>query len=100
MAEKKTIDEKAVRHVARLARLSLSDKELKVYQKQLSGILDYISKLNELDTSKAPPTSHPLGNLKNVFRKDVVRKSLSRDEALQNAPRRKDDFFSVPKIME
>jgi len=100
MRNKKSIDKGVVEHIARLSRISLSSKEIAMYEKQLSSILNYIAKLNEVNTQNAPPTTHPLENLKNVFRKDVVKKSLSKDEALQNTPDRKDDFFSVPKIIE
>ena len=100
MPKKKSIDEKTVKYVARLSRLDLSEKEVNLYRKQLENILDYINKLREVDTTKTPPTSHPLENLKNVFRKDAMRKSLPVEEALGNAPKRKDDFFSVPKIIE
>ena len=100
MPDKKAIDEKTVEHVARLSRINLSKKELNLYQKQLGDILGYINKLNELDTKDTLPTSHPLGNLKNVFRRDVVKKSLSAEDVLKNAPARKDDFFKVPKIIE
>lgn len=99
MLAKKTIDEKTVKHVARLSRIGLSEKELGLYQKQLADILGYIHKLNEVDTKDTLPTSHPLANLKNVFRKDRVRKSLPVEDVLQNAPNRKDNFFSVPKII-
>lgn len=97
---KRMIDEKTVRHVARLSRLELAEKELKLYSGQLAGILEYINKLAEADSSDVPPTSHPLEGLRNVFRKDATRKSLTQEEALQNAPNKKDDFFSVPKIIE
>lgn len=100
MSNKKTIDETTVKHVARLSRIDLSEEEINLYQRQLADILDYINKLNELDTSNIPPTSHPLENLKNVFRKDVVRKSLPLEAIFKNAPNRKDNFFSVPKIIE
>ena len=100
MKDKKTIDEKAVERVAKLSRLRLSGRELALYQKQLTDILEYIDKLREVDTSNTPPTSHPLESLKNVFRKDAVRESLTQDAALSNAPNRKDNFFSVPKIIE
>jgi aspartyl-tRNA(Asn)/glutamyl-tRNA(Gln) amidotransferase subunit C len=100
MVKGKTIDEKAVRHIAKLSRISLADAEVKGYREKLAAILGYIDKLNEVDSSGTPPTSHPLESLKNVFRKDTLRKSLEKDEALQNAPRRNNDFFSVPKIIE
>ena len=100
MSDEKAIDDKIVRHVASLSRISLTGEELGLYSRQIADILDYISKLNELDTAKTPPTSHPIDNLRNVFRKDAVKKSLTADAALQNAPKRKDNFFSVPKIIE
>lgn len=96
----KTIDGKIVKHVAHLARLELDDNELKEYSGQLTSILSYISKLNEIDTTNVVPTSHALTTLKNVFRKDVLRKSLTPDEALANAPSRESDFFKVPQIIE
>ena len=98
--EMKTIDAKTVKHVAHLARLELDDKELELYSGQLASILSYISKLNEIDTKDVSPTSHPLTTLKNVFRKDLLKKSLKSDEALENAPSRKGDFFKVPQIIE
>jgi len=99
MADKRAIDDKTVKHVAKLSRISLTERELELYSRQIADILDYISKLNELDTAKTPPTSHPLDTLKNVFRKDAVKKSLDAEDALGNAPERKADFFSVPKII-
>ena len=96
----KTIDENTVKHVAHLARLELDEKELAQHSRQLASILSYISKLNEIDTTNVIPTSHALTTLKNVFRKDVLRKSLTPDEALANAPSRDGDFFKVPQIIE
>jgi len=98
-AKKKVIDEKTVKRVARLSRIELKEREVKQYSVQLTGILAYISKLNEVDSSNVSPTSHPIEGLRNVFRKDAARKSLTQEEALQNAPVRKDNFFSVPKII-
>lgn len=99
MKKKKVIDEKTVERVAELARIRLSGKEKRLYRDQLAAVLSYIEKLDKVDSSNIPPTSHPLGNLRNVFRKDEVRKSLTSKEALQNAPRKDRDFFSVPKII-
>ena len=100
MNKKKTIDEKTVERVARLSRISLSGKEAKLYRRQLADILRYIHKLDEVDTSRTLPTSHPLESLKNVFRKDIMKKSLPAEDALGNAPERKGDFFRVPKIID
>ena len=96
----KIIDEKTVKHVALLSRLSLNEKELETYSKQLASILSYISKLNEIDTKDVHPTSHALATLKNVFRKDTLKPSLDVDDALKNAPSRDGDFFKVPQIIE
>ncbi len=100
MAKKSIIDERTVRYVANLSRIELDEAETKLYSSQLGDILGYIDKLNEINTEKITPTSHPLTGLKNVFRKDEVRRSLSQEEALGNAPEKKDSFFSVPKIIE
>ena len=96
----KTIDSKIVKHVAHLSRLELSEKELAQYSGQLASILSYISKLNEIDTTNVVPTSHALSTLKNVFRKDVPKKSLGAEEALKNAPSKDGDFFKVPQVIE
>lgn len=93
------ITREEVEHVARLARLALSEEEREKMRAQLDAILTYIDKLNELDTSQAEPTSHVIP-MNNVFRDDVVRPSLSQEEALVNAPDRHDAFFRVPRILE
>jgi len=93
------IDEKEVQHVAQLARLKLSAEELKRFSTQLNKILDYINQLNELDTTSVEPMSHPL-DVHNVLREDGVTPSLSRDDALANAPAKRAGFFVVPPILE
>ena len=94
------IDKKEVKHVALLSRLELNDKELELYSKQLASILSYISKLNEVNVKDVQPTSHPLATLKNVFRKDVLKRSLETGEVLKNAPAKEGDFFKVPQVIE
>ncbi|MFA5142852.1 MAG: Asp-tRNA(Asn)/Glu-tRNA(Gln) amidotransferase subunit GatC [Candidatus Omnitrophota bacterium] len=96
----KTIDKKTVEKVAHLARIELDHKELELYSGQLGAIISYICKLNELDTADVVPTTHVLATLKNVFRKDVLKSSITPDEALGNAPAREGDFFKVPQIIE
>jgi aspartyl-tRNA(Asn)/glutamyl-tRNA(Gln) amidotransferase subunit C len=88
-----------VAHVAKLARLTLTSGEIERFTEQLSNILSYMEKLNQLDTSRVEPTSHVLP-LSNVFREDRVRASLDPDRALENAPDREGPFFRVPKIIE
>ena len=86
-----------VLHVARLARLELSDDEVERFGGQLSAILDAVGKVSELDLEDVPPTSHPL-DLVNVYGEDVPRPCLSREEALANAPDPEDGFFGVPAV--
>ncbi len=88
-----------VEHIARLARLRLTEGEKETYGLQLSDILEYVEKLKELDTSEVDPTSHVIP-LSNVFREDLLQGSLSREEALRNAPQAADAFYRVPKIIE
>ena len=93
------IQRKDVEHVARLARLALTDAEIERTREQLNGILAYIEKLNELDTSDVEPTSHAVP-LVNVMRDDEAGPCLPREEALANAPDRAGEFFRVPRIIE
>lgn len=94
-----SLDQAAVRHVAKLARLEISDEEVKRYAEQLSAVLGYVEQLNELDTADVPPTAHASG-VSSVFREDVVRCSLSADLALSNAPQHQKDCFQVPKVLD
>lgn len=94
-----TISRKEVEHVANLARLQLTEEEAERYTKDLNAILEFAAKLNELDTSNVTPTSHAT-DVKNVMREDRNRPSLSRDEALRNAPDQEDGQFKVPAVFE
>ena len=82
-------------HVARLARLELSEDEVARFQEQLSAILDAVSKVSELDLTGVPPTAHPL-EIANAWAEDVPRPCLTLDEAFANAPDREDDLFRSP----
>src|SRR5947209_1320950 len=86
-----------VLHVAKLARLELSDEELERMREQLSAILEAVGKVAELDLEGVEPTAHPL-DLVNVFADDEPRPSLPREEALANAPDPEDGFFGVPAV--
>ncbi len=88
-----------IEHIVMLARLELTEEEKKLFSKQIGSIIEYIEKLNELDTTNVDPTSHILP-MKNVFRDDKLKPSLLKDNALQNAPDRTNDFYRVPKIIE
>jgi aspartyl-tRNA(Asn)/glutamyl-tRNA(Gln) amidotransferase subunit C len=89
------ISKDEVAHVARLARLKLTDDELERFGEQLSAILEAVGKVSELDLADVPPTAHPL-DLVNVWDDDEPRPSLSVEEALANAPDRDGSFFRVP----
>ncbi|HMA60065.1 MAG TPA: Asp-tRNA(Asn)/Glu-tRNA(Gln) amidotransferase subunit GatC [Halanaerobiales bacterium] len=93
------IDKDEVRYIADLASLKLSEEEVEKFSKQLSDILDYVEKLDELDTEDIVPTAYTIP-VKNVMREDKVEESLELDKVLQNAPEQKDNQFRVPKIMD
>jgi aspartyl-tRNA(Asn)/glutamyl-tRNA(Gln) amidotransferase subunit C len=82
-------------HVARLARLELTDDEVGRLQDELSDILEAVSKVSELDLSDVPPTSHPLA-IANAWAEDEPVPSLTLDDVFANAPEREDDHFKVP----
>ena len=89
------IDRAEVLHVARLARLALSDEEVDVMARELSAVLDHIERIGELDLEGVPPTSHVV-EVEDALRKDEVRPSLSREVALSSAPAVVDGGFGVP----
>ncbi len=93
------ISKEQVEHVARLARLEVSEDEKATFARQLSGILTHIDQLKELDTAGVEPTATVLPT-DSVFRGDEVRPSLTQERALANAPDQADGFFRVPKILE
>ena len=86
-------------HFARLARLSLTEEELALFNEQIDKILDYINKLNELDTVDVEPTSHVI-SLNNVIREDIPVPCLERKAVLSNAPDHTESFYRVPRIIE
>jgi aspartyl-tRNA(Asn)/glutamyl-tRNA(Gln) amidotransferase subunit C len=93
------IGRQEVEHVARLARLALSEAELARMQEQLSAILGYIDTLRALDVEGVEPTSHAVPVV-NVMRDDDTRPCLSREDAMANAPDPAGEFFRVPRIIE
>lgn len=88
---------KEVEHVAKLARLELSEDEKTRYSEQLGAIIDYVQQMNEVDTSNVEPMSHAIP-LTNVMREDEVVYEQTREELMQNAPAKEYGFFKVPKI--
>ncbi|OAG27610.1 Asp-tRNA(Asn)/Glu-tRNA(Gln) amidotransferase subunit GatC [Thermodesulfatator autotrophicus] len=93
------ITKEEVKHVAHLARLEFSEEELETFSEQLADILNYVAKLNELDTTDIEPTYHAL-KITNVYREDEVKESFPTDEILGNAPERENGFFVVPKVIK
>ena len=90
------IDDETIEYVGILAKLELSDEEREAAKKDMGRMLDYIDKLNELDTSAVEPMSHVFP-VQNVFREDVVTNGDESDKTLQNAPEEKDNMFVVPR---
>lgn len=87
-----------VRQVAQLARLSPASGDLEKLAGQLASILDYMEKLNQVDTTGVQATSHAVG-LANAFREDRVHEHLPREQALANAPQQDDGSFIVPRVI-
>jgi len=88
-----------VEHVARLARLALTDDEIEQLTVELGAVLEHAADVAALDLTDVPPTAHPLP-LRNVLRDDEVRPSLDRDEVLASAPSTEDGRFRVPRILD
>ena len=93
-----SITREAVLHVANLSRIGLTEEEIEDTRKELGDVLDFMAKLNELDTEGVPPTTHVL-DISNVFRKDVAGEGMDLEELLAEAPDREDNCFRVPSIL-
>lgn len=93
------ITKEVVEYVAHLGRLDLESYEVDLYTEQLDRILQYMDKLNTLDTEGIDPTSHAIP-VECFLREDFVKDSLDIESSLQNAPERKGNFFKVPPIIE
>jgi aspartyl-tRNA(Asn)/glutamyl-tRNA(Gln) amidotransferase subunit C len=92
------ISREEVQHLAHLARLELTDEETAHYAEQLSAIVDAVARVSDVAAQDIPPTSHPIP-VTNVFREDVARPGLQRDEVAAAAPSWEDDRFKVPRIL-
>ena len=94
-----SIDKDTVKHISKLARISLDDEKIDSLSKDLSSIIKFIEKLNELKTDKIKPlTSIINSSLK--LRKDEIKDGKIRDQILKNSPEKNDEFFVVPKVIE
>ncbi len=94
-----SVSKEDIIHIAKLARLEISDSELEKYTTDLDNIVDYANTLSSIDVSNVKPTNHIL-DIKNVFRKDEVKPSYDREEILKNAPTKAGGCVSVPKVIE
>ncbi|MAL16966.1 MAG: Asp-tRNA(Asn)/Glu-tRNA(Gln) amidotransferase GatCAB subunit C [Balneola sp.] len=94
-----SVNENDVRYMADLARLQLSDDEVKSFTGDMNKILGYMEQLEELDTSDVEPLEHVI-DLESRLRKDKAEEPLSHDDALKNAPDADSDYFRVPKVIE
>lgn len=93
------ISKEDIKHVAELARLEISEKEIPKFTQELGAILDYVSELGQAPTKDVEPISQ-ISNLENITRDDKITKSLPREDLLENAPDQKDGFIKVKKIFE
>lgn len=92
-----TINE--VKHIAKLAKLKFDENKIDDFTSQLNTVLEYVDKLNELNTENVKPLSHPIEG-ENVFRDDVIKESISTSSALKNASHKNDKYFKVPKVIK
>ena len=93
------IDIKQIEQIASLSRIKLTDDEKDIFREQLTDILGYIEKLNELDTDDVQPMAHAT-SIKNIFREDQQKSSFPRQEILELSPSSANGFFKVPKVLE
>ena len=94
-----SIDKDTVKHISKLARISLDDKKVESLSKNLSSIIDFIEKLNELNTDKTIPLTSII-DASLTSRKDEVNNETTRDQILKNSPEKNEEFFVVPKVIE
>jgi aspartyl-tRNA(Asn)/glutamyl-tRNA(Gln) amidotransferase subunit C len=94
-----SVDRATVRRIARLARIAITDDEARRLEQELSGILDWVAQLNEIDTSAVEPMTR-VAAMKIKMRKDEVTDGFCADDILMNAPKVDDHYFVVPKIVE
>ena len=93
------LNKDTTKKLAQLAKLSFSEEELDIIQRDLSQMIGFVEKLNEIDTTGVQPLTH-IGNVENRLREDEVRGSITAEEAFKNAPSSTDQFFTVPKVIK
>ncbi len=94
------VTKEEVKHIAKLAKLKFTDKEIEKLQIELNSVLEYIDKLNELDLENVKPLENINETIENVLREDKVEPGVTREEALKNAPAKTENFFKVPKVLD
>tara|TARA_B100000686_G_C16308752_1_gene722204 strand:- start:410 stop:697 length:288 start_codon:yes stop_codon:yes gene_type:complete len=94
-----SIDKNTVKHISKLARISLGDKKIESLSKDLTSIMQFIEKLNKLNTEKTTPLTSII-NASLKMRKDEVKDEKIRDQILKNSPEKNEEFFVVPKVIE
>lgn len=94
------ITKDTVEYIARLASLKFAPEQLSVYTKKFSSVLEYVEKLNKLDTKGVKPTSHAIENISARMREDAVNKFDAADEIVKNAPQKHGRLVEVPKVIE
>ena len=99
MTDNNAFSKDTIEKAAKLALLDLTEEEKETFSEQLGDILNYFKKLNDLDTSEVEPTTHAI-DLKNVYREDVPKSSLSNEDALKNAEHKEDGYFKAPRILK
>jgi aspartyl-tRNA(Asn)/glutamyl-tRNA(Gln) amidotransferase subunit C len=92
------IDQKTIEHIAKLARLHVSDQEAKAYSQQLSKVLDYFEQISKVKTEGVEPLVTP-SDVKSFWRADVAKKELSAEEIVANAPQKTGNLFTVPPVV-
>lgn len=93
------MDKETIKHVAKLAKLNLTDKEVERFVDQLSPILDYVNKLNELDTKDVEPTSHPISELKNRFQEEGMDEALDIEDVTRNAKEKNGNYVVTEGVL-
>ncbi len=92
------INSNTIKHIAKLSRIELDEKQIVPFCKQFADILNYFDKLNDLNTDNVEPLTHAV-ELFNVIKEDISGTSLTTEEALQNAPDSDNSFFRVPRVL-
>lgn len=93
------IQEETIQHIAHLARLKFEGKDMEAIQKDLSNIVSFMDKLNELDTTGVEPLVF-MSEEVNVLREDVAQETITVQQALKNAPKKDSDYFRIPKVLD